>query len=410
MDELLSPVQPFELVIKTQDGHEEGNDLWCVKYWLFSRASNSANTQRAYLREIKRWLVFLEMKHPAAALTQRMLQQARYNDAIEYIEWLKTFPEIPVELGQKYKLQHQGGRVRVQDTNHSVAILHGFYDEMQSAMVGTPPSPIMQVNPFKPFRRIKHQKAASQKAPDTPTKALSHEAWALLWDTACQSPVSCDDRTRKAAARDRLILAFLGGTWERRGAIGLLKWEHLKFDPHEGVWRIYTKRKGKPFDWYVIPNNLYEEIHLFRQTVGLPPEVSEEENARSIFWISDRQHPKSKSEGKFTPEASDSTLIYKSVKLLFKRASDRARDMNRTDIADEFNARGTGPHTIRHTMATLWMSSGGDARRAQQILGHSSLTITSKYDTRRGKELEQALASNWMQAASHPPQTHHVPT
>lgn len=37
------------------------------------------------------------------------------------------------------------------------------------------------------------------------------------------------------------------------------------------------------------------------------------------------------------------------------------------------------PHTIRHTFAKNWITSGGDAFSLQRILGHSSVSMTQKY-------------------------------
>lgn len=39
-----------------------------------------------------------------------------------------------------------------------------------------------------------------------------------------------------------------------------------------------------------------------------------------------------------------------------------------------------GPHTFRHTFATLYLANGGQLRRLQRILGHASITTTMRYD------------------------------
>ena len=38
-----------------------------------------------------------------------------------------------------------------------------------------------------------------------------------------------------------------------------------------------------------------------------------------------------------------------------------------------------GPHTLRHSMATMYVRGGGNIYALQQILGHTSITTTSIY-------------------------------
>ena len=64
--------------------------------------------------------------------------------------------------------------------------------------------------------------------------------------------------------------------------------------------------------------------------------------------------------------------------------------------ADELLRAGSGPHTLRHTMATMFMKAGGQARKAQKVLDHKNLeTTTGIYDSGDSRELADTMANQW---------------
>ncbi|MGV8846518.1 tyrosine-type recombinase/integrase [Tessaracoccus sp.] len=52
------------------------------------------------------------------------------------------------------------------------------------------------------------------------------------------------------------------------------------------------------------------------------------------------------------------------------------------------------PHALRHTAATLLLSSGWDVKVVQQLLGHASIATTGKYLDKVPGELARAIASH----------------
>ena len=67
--------------------------------------------------------------------------------------------------------------------------------------------------------------------------------------------------------------------------------------------------------------------------------------------------------------------------------------------------RAVTPHALRHTAATLLLSSGWDVKVVQQLLGHSSIATTGKYLDKVPGELARAIASHPLTPKTVPPAT-----
>lgn len=369
-----------------------GSDPWCLGYWLEACASRSEHTRRAYRREALRWLAFLaSLQDSSSTRGDELLRNATYEHAVRYLDWIESpedRPDLPTEVAARYRITPARPKNSPAVLRQAVITLHGMYEELSSAMVGTPPQAVVQLNPFKPFRR-RYSAARGGAGKDLEAsgvqKALSQAAWSLLWETACQTPA--DSTKRLLAARRRLELAILRATWERRGAAAGITWADLRC-ARDGNWKVRRNRKGEGMVWAPVPALVMEEIALFRRTVGLPAMPAEDEQHRSVFFCGVGRA------GRDGP-ISDATL-YADIKVLLEDAADAADARGLSGVSKELRRRGAGPHSIRHTMATMFMASGGEARQAQGILGHSSIAVTTNvYDSRSVSEQVQALERQW---------------
>jgi len=376
----------------TELNHAAGSDLWCLGYWLEACASRSEHTRRAYRREALRWLAFLASIQDSSSMRgDELLRNATYEHAVRYLDWIESpedRPALSPEVAAKFRIAPTRPKNSPSVLRQAVITLHGMYEELASAMVGTPPQAVVQLNPFKPFRR-RYGAARSGAGKDLEAsgvqKALSQAAWSLLWEIACQAP---EDLSKKLlAARRRLELAILRATWERRGAAAGITWADLRC-ARDGNWKIRRNRKGEGMVWAPVPTSVMEEIARFRRAVGLPAVPGEDEQHRSVFFCGVGRA------GRDGP-ISDATL-YADIKVLLESAADAADARGLIDVSTELRRRGAGPHSIRHTMATMFMASGGEARQAQGILGHSSIAVTtSVYDSRSVNEQAQVLERQW---------------
>lgn len=383
-------------------GAREGTDAWCVAYWLQTCASKSEHTQRAYRREAHRWLAFLSAFRNELPVREDLLRSANYEDAGRYVAWIEQpeLPPLPEWAAHAWNVSASRPKSTQAVLRNAVVLLHGMYDELGKAVFGEPRQPAVVLNPFKPFRRqfaVKISNKGDDPDASGVAKALSDQAWALLWDVACE-PLQ-EVRTAhdlRLAARRRLGLAMLRATWERRAAVAELVWGDLR-RARDGIWKVRRTRKGQGPVWEAVPDSLIEEIARFRAACGLPVIPGEAERDRSIYWAGG-------SVGQRGP-ISDDTL-YRDVKKLFELAARKVDTLGLDtkaagDLKVELARAGRGPHSIRHTMATQFMAAGGEARRAQEILGHSSIAVTTRvYDTRTDRETVEALEDQWKRSQS----------
>lgn len=390
MKVIFEPDALKRLTANIKDPRNTVTDLWCVQYWLTSVASKSPHTRRAYRMQVARWLAWL-----AATLgpDDNLLRAARYEHADQFLSWIESPDGLPLPpwVAQRYKVRPDKPAATQTVLRQAAVILHGLYDELSAAMTGDPPTSVIQVNPFKPFRR----RYSRTEAPDDidasgVSKSLSDAAWSALWAQAIRNAAS--PGAKRTAARRRLVLAMLRATWERRNAVAGITWADLRRS-RDGRWKVRMQRKGKGKTWALVPDALMDEIAHFRQATALPPMPTPDEARRSVFWAGGR------GAGSNGP-ISDDTL-YRDVLALFRLAAASADQTGDPAVATELRRAGAGPHTIRHTMATMYLASGGQARRAQEILGHSSVAVTSRiYDNKSEDEISETLNQQWANTAN----------
>ena len=78
-------------------------------------------------------------------------------------------------------------------------------------------------------------------------------------------------------------------------------------------------------------------------------------------------------------------LAVRDIERLLERA------VKRTRAADPARARAVVPHGLRHTAATLMLAEGWDVKVVAQLLGHTTVTTTSKYLDELPGELSVAV-------------------
>jgi site-specific recombinase XerD len=186
-------------------------------------------------------------------------------------------------------------------------------------------------------------------------KTLTRDQFDRLMSTTSLEP------TRKLQLRDRALLATLLATGVRASELVGLRVGDVHFGEGDESYILVTGKGNKQRE--VGPLGLECQKHLRRYLRGLDftPECS-----------------------LFTSHRTGGALTISGLDQLLKRLREWAGPEHFTGIR-------LSAHTFRHTFAVNYLKQGGDIKRLQLLLGHTSLTVTQGYledfqrrDARRG--------------------------
>ncbi len=158
-------------------------DDWAIDYWLKSCASKSANTRRAYRKEVVRWCAFLAAFH--GDLTHNdYLACASYEDVARFITWIERDGDwpLPPAVAARYQLNtKQAAKPKASPVvlRQAVIILHGLYEELSAVIVpgASPQRKFCEFNPFKPYRkRFAKDRDGTAEEGGAPADALDDDA------------------------------------------------------------------------------------------------------------------------------------------------------------------------------------------------------------------------------------------
>lgn len=229
--------------------------------------------------------------------------------------------------------------------NKKLGAMHNFYEFLCRRAVG-----IMTYNPFSPKEgciRFKNAtKAYSEK------RALTASEIGKIISAVKRT----DDMLSKDYApylRDLIVLQMLVTTGMRREELADAKIGDIFVNSGKKVLRIVGK--GDKFRFTVIPEPVVENIEEYMNVRG----ISYRDGEQPIITSHSRRVP--------TGTFVDTNTIYRIVKKYAKLSGVSVDG----DIA---------PHNMRHTFATTSLDMGADIADVQDMMGHSSINTTRRYD------------------------------
>jgi site-specific recombinase XerD len=161
--------------------------------------------------------------------------------------------------------------------------------------------------------------------------------------------------------RDAIALALMGVLGLRAGEIVGLDTDHYTPATPNTPGSLQIYGKGRTWRTVPIPPWLEALIVAYRARLGT--------SAPAPLLLS--------------PTAQ--RLAVRDIERLLERA------VKRTRAADPTHARAVVPHGLRHTAATLMLAEGWDVKVVAQLLGHASVSTTSKYLDELPGELSVAV-------------------
>lgn len=229
--------------------------------------------------------------------------------------------------------------------NKKLGAMHNFYEFLCRRAVG-----IMTYNPFSPKEGCVRFKNATK--PYSEKRALTASEISRIM-SAVEEPADKKGNDYLTYMRDLLVLQLLVTTGMRREELADAKVGDIFTNSGKRVLRIVGK--GDKLRFTVIPEPVAKNIEKYMELRG----ISYKNEDQPIITSHSRRVP--------TGTFVDTNTIYRVVK---KYASLSGVSVD-GDIA---------PHNMRHTFATTSLDMGADIADVQDMMGHSSINTTRRYD------------------------------
>ena len=229
--------------------------------------------------------------------------------------------------------------------NKKLGALHNFYSFLCRKTVG-----IMDYNPFSTEEGCIRYKNAIK--PYSEKRALTPEEVNRII-SAIEKPDDMFSEDYIVYLRDLLVIQMLCTTGMRREELADARIGDIM--PNGGKHVIRIIGKGDKFRFAVLPDVVMNNIEEYMELRGIT--------------IKDKTCPIITSHSSRVESGTpvDAVTIYRIVKKYAKKSGVSVDG----DIA---------PHNLRHTFATISLSMGADIADVQDMMGHSSINTTRRYD------------------------------
>lgn len=328
--------------------------------WLNAR-TQSAQTTRAYRREVERFAIWLAVER------DRAFDAADADDCSAYIAFLRAVP--PEWISRRRVRRYAAGwapffaQPGTSSQRYALAVLAAFYGWLASAGKVT----------GNPWTLVNTRVPDAQAAPPPSSRAFTPDEWQALLDRADALPAP-------AGPRMAWLLRFALGTGLRAAELIAVKRGDAYIQ--DGGWWLRVHGKGARNRAVPIPSSALSATCEYFQTRGLRFESAEADVA--LLAALDET------------TVANKHVPYSTLSDYFKRFVAAAFDAADLPVASLLRARSASLHWLRHTHATRAVEAGVSPEVLQDNLGHADPRTTALYyraqERRRRDELERAFA------------------
>lgn len=329
--------------------------------WLNAR-TQSAQTERAYRREIERFTIWLAVER------DRAFDAAGSDDCSAYIRFLQSVPSEWISRRRSRRFAdgwapffEQPGAA---SQRYALTVLAAFYAWLASAGE-------LARNPWR-LVNLRLPDAAGTRLETS--HAFTPEGWAALLAHADRLPSAAGDRMgwllRFALATGLRAAELLAAT---RGDLYL----------QDGGWWLRVHGKGARNRAVPVPSGAMLATHAYFSARGL--DFAQDDPEAPLLAAID------------VPGASLAPVPYPTLADSFKRFVTAALAASSLPQAERSSAQHASLHWLRHTHATRAVEAGVPPDVLQANLGHSDPRVTARYyraqEKRRMAQMERAFGA-----------------
>ncbi|MFN3962175.1 MAG: tyrosine-type recombinase/integrase [Fimbriimonadaceae bacterium] len=342
------------------------DDDRAVTLFLDGYRRASPHTQRAYRKEVERFVLWLKYTRPGQRRSLPAVTSSTISDYLSYLENPAPFPaEFLLRQGRQIRRAHVGqvaspvpqpfsGVLSIRSKAHAITVLRRLFDVLGNIedQEGRP------YCPFNPLRTMRTFSAKAIRASDAPTeRGLSFAEWRHVL-------AAIEDTSDPSLARQRWIVMMIYLSFVRREEATRLTTRDLT-PSRDGSWSLRVFGKGGAVRNIVASRVFMDEMAAYRRRLGREPlpGLGPSEPLILNAWGTGPVQPQ---------------VVYKECLAVFRRAAIVAKTAG-DDRGAERLLRAS-PHWLRHTGISHALEFGIEARYVQAQAGHSSLAITGLYD------------------------------
>ena len=374
------------------------NDQGAVRAFLRQLETSPLATERAYKKEIRRFLAWL--LH-VGYVPGDALRSLNVIDLEDYFRFLRSPTPLPKSAQDGNGFWKGAAPLSPSSLEHAKTLLAVFFDKLQD-YEAQPSVPFRTTNPVRAIGRVtaanREERQPGEFAPvrelGDQDKILELDDIALIRATITAMPKD-SERERTHYHRTRWVFALTYMTWLRLSELANVQMGDFWFDK-EGLWRLYVhpskhEQQGRLID--ALPG-LMEELEIYRKSIGLLP-----------FPIRGERHPAILQAGRTKRSVAPITTVLHTGAIRVEEQPDIYKKLGERAIFDVLKAlfraaaensrtpwqrarlRNASPHWLRHSGITHALNAGMDVRYVSSQARHKGLKVTLEtYD--HGLEVE----------------------